>query len=913
MQEADKVRKLKAYAQAVLAALDAEPPATDAAVERLFRDIRTAAQETIRRAGSPIKIGVVGEFNAGKTLVLGSLIGYADALPVSEVPTTGNVTALRFRPRAELKKTEVGPFTVEFLDRATAIECLRELLKVADERARDAGLPAADRKALSVLREKAAASPWAEIETWCRQAWSHGGDNPNPALRNLLRELTWFVRCCQSQAGATLLDAAEVKHRIFPIDAETAREGLALSRSRTSVTALRFDELPQAPGAMPRPLTAAWLRSAFPLIRRVDADVQLSERVWDLSGMAGAGEWILLDFPGLGAAESGVRDAFLCRRELREVQTILILLDGRRPGGEGGQNIFSMMSADRPAGQDLRDSILVVMNRFDQLPIQADGGEAVLDRLIGWRDSEEAGEQGAGSRGEKKHWHSEPSSLPAPLLPAPPLILPPAETEPLPEKEVLTQLPVLGAMVVGARNLTRRDDRIVALSALWALGDLHRVLPGDVPVGSPDFVASLTSLLKSPPPLRLKWERLAQLLREAEPRSSLARWLEDFTRDGGLGRLQRLIVDHVSQHGLRQLLDYVRVSAEELWRATRRLPKTRPVAAGTQGLTADNVRHAVDALYDTYTALKAEYEQTSPELTVAVDGQRMSLQEMVYDQVTRSVFEWPVWNELLNKVQKDGTIQPAAIAGQKKSRGWDAEDEEPALKLPSDSREFFEPFKQTLRQNETAALDCIRKAVSEQLAALAKRARPIVENLTVLLADPKTQERVDQFDRNEKEQGRRAVAKGQLNILRWAADPGDKDTFERFLGTYLTDEQDAIPAEACFPLPGGDATQTPQRFPWARTGGTPGGNHQVLVLRLRDALADGMRRRVLQRVSQLNKQVLDGLKDTFTTWSERLLMLSGNAALLARLAGEAPAQGSGPEWKTAAVEYPLTPVPSETV
>src|SRR5262249_12852862 len=156
---------------------------------------------------------------------------------------------------------------------------------------------------------------------------------------------------------------------------------------------------------------------------------------WDLSGMQGAGEWILLDFPGLGAAESGVRDAFLCRRELREVQTILILLDGRRPGGEGGQNIFSMLSVDRP-GQGLGDSVLGVLTRFDQLPIQADGGEVVLDRLIGWRDAQ----------------IEEPDSLP------------PADAEPLPEKEVLTELPVLGAVVVGARNLTRRDDRIVVLS-----------------------------------------------------------------------------------------------------------------------------------------------------------------------------------------------------------------------------------------------------------------------------------------------------------------------------------------------------------------------------------------------------------------------------------------------------------------
>src|SRR5262249_53253555 len=374
-------------------------------------------------------------------LLLGSLIGYADALPISEVPTTGNVTALWFRPRPELQPTEIGPFRVEFLDRATALDCLRELLKVGEERARDAGVGAADRKTLSELGERAAGGPWAEVEAWCRTVWAHGGDHPNPALRHLLRELTWFVRCCRSVAGTALLDAREPQQRVFPVDAETAREGLALPRSNTSISALKFDDLPQARGPRPQPLNAAWLRKAFPLIRRVDVEVGVSQQIWDLSGMEGAGEWVLLDFPGLGAAEPGVRDGFLCKRELREVQTILVLLDGRRPGGEGGQIIFNMMNADRPAGQDLRDSILVVMNRFQHCPTQADNGEATLERLISWPDS----------------------TLQAPDT------LPGAAPEPVKEAEALRQLPVLAAMLMGARNLTRRDDRIVIMSALWAL------------------------------------------------------------------------------------------------------------------------------------------------------------------------------------------------------------------------------------------------------------------------------------------------------------------------------------------------------------------------------------------------------------------------------------------------------------
>src|SRR5262249_10132315 len=154
----------------------------------------------------------------------------------------------------------------------------------------------------------------------------------------------------------------------------------------------------------------------------------------------------------------------------------------------------------------------------------------------------------------------------------------------------------------------RRDERVVFVSALWALGDLQKQLPGDVPVGSSDFVAGLINLLKAPPSLRLKWERLAQLLREAEPLNPPAPWLEDFARDGGFGRLQRLIVEHVAQHGLRQLLDYVRAAAEDLRRAVGRLPKRRPRPGGESGPTTESVRRAVDGLYDVYTALKAEYE-----------------------------------------------------------------------------------------------------------------------------------------------------------------------------------------------------------------------------------------------------------------------------------------------------------------
>src|SRR5262245_33537287 len=136
MSAAAQIRGLKDYADAVLRALDAEPELTesereDTRLAETLEQVRVLAEETIRRAGSLVKIGVTGEFAAGKTLLLGSLVGFADALPVHELPSTGNVTALRLVPAAGARGTEVGPFSIEFMDRDTAQTCLKELLRAA--------------------------------------------------------------------------------------------------------------------------------------------------------------------------------------------------------------------------------------------------------------------------------------------------------------------------------------------------------------------------------------------------------------------------------------------------------------------------------------------------------------------------------------------------------------------------------------------------------------------------------------------------------------------------------------------------------------------------------------------------------------------------------------------------------------
>ena len=90
--EPDKLARLKEYGEFILRKIDSVPqrPSQEedwvpTSLDDCLLRLREAAENTIKLATSPVKIGVMGEFSSGKSLLLGSLIGYADALPVMKI------------------------------------------------------------------------------------------------------------------------------------------------------------------------------------------------------------------------------------------------------------------------------------------------------------------------------------------------------------------------------------------------------------------------------------------------------------------------------------------------------------------------------------------------------------------------------------------------------------------------------------------------------------------------------------------------------------------------------------------------------------------------------------------------------------------------------------------------------------
>ncbi len=149
--------------------MDSENATADTGWRAALEAIRKAAQVVETNAQAPVKIGVVGEFSAGKTLLLGSLIGYADALPVSELPTTGNMTTLNFKVADELETTRVGPYHIQFLDHDGFRECLAYLLEQAQKRALTAELREDLIEQLKTITPTAD-EVFSKIEAWARAA-----------------------------------------------------------------------------------------------------------------------------------------------------------------------------------------------------------------------------------------------------------------------------------------------------------------------------------------------------------------------------------------------------------------------------------------------------------------------------------------------------------------------------------------------------------------------------------------------------------------------------------------------------------------------------------------------------------------------------------------------------------------------
>ncbi|KHG39936.1 MAG: proteasome protein [Aphanizomenon flos-aquae KM1D3_PB] len=799
--EPDKLARLKEYGEFILRKIDSVPqrPSQEedwvpTSLDDCLLRLREAAQKTVELANSPVKIGVMGEFSSGKSLLLGSLIGYADALPVSENPTTGNVTAIHIKPQDDFATTQVNNYTVEYLSHEGVNECLHFILKEANRRATSAGVTP-----LQVAKIKTGK----DISIWCEEVWKSSN---NLELRYLVRELVLFLRAYQAYGEALC-------GRFYQIDGITAREGLQLAEMPMAIQSLKFEDLPAAnvrlPNA-PQRLGTQLLQTSFLLIRRVDIEVKISREIWDVTG---AEEFVLLDFPGLGAANSGARDTFLSLRELAQVQTILVLLNGKSPGSDRAHKIFTMMQQQRP-GQDLKDLILVGVGRFDQLPLESEGGERELDLLINNQ----------------------------------------SDSQPLQTNTVFQKLKVLKTIIDGAEAFTSQKDRIVLLSPLLGLAELAK-RSGQVKAGSEEFLANLDypEYLERPKKLQQKWGDLSESLLAADGRNQLGKQLGYFAQDGGISKLRELIQTHVANHGLKQLYEDTRRAADGI-RQQQEYLKEIIAEIHEQGIpTLDTpalleLRLAIESLDRTYRNFQKDLGKEQLK-----DRRGIVVSDVIKDELTLKVLNWSQWTLLFNKIQ-NGTITLAEFkgaAGKLFDRGNRVN-----TSIPTKSDDFYPAFEKTVRELENFASDRIRQAVIDLLSSLAHQITLEREKLQAILQPEMEQEIESKFGLEEAD---------LFYKLLLGSDPRQ---WKEAIIAEINNHNQTIKPESIFPLARQDEKHSVgQIFDWSperNQNPSRSVNHQLFVLRLRDEITASASLHLVQYVSESNQQVnieINGILD----------------------------------------------------
>ncbi len=847
----EQLRRYKEYGESVLQSLELvsqNPPPNESwvpsSIYESIQRLQQSAQRTVQLASSPVKIGIMGEFSSGKTLLLGSLIGYADALPVSETPTTGNVTAIHLVQQKDFQTTKVGKFKVEYLSHEGVKECLRFMLEETQQRARTTELSPADLATLKSLHPTSVVDSNG-ILRWCEQVWNQ---TQSLELRSLLRELVIFVRTYN-------VYREDVCGKIYQIDNTTAHKGLRLAEPPMNILELSFDRLPPPPRpweTVAQP-SAKDLQNSFSLIRRVDLTVEISKEIWNLSSFQGTNEFVLLDFPGLGSADSGVRDAFLSLRELRDVQTILLLLNGRYPGGATAAKIRSMLERDK--GQDLKDRIIVGVGRFNQLPL-SQSDERAMDELI--------------------------------------------EEPLLSEEALLDRLRILQLTIASASNLTTEKKNIVLLSQLHGLTKLAE-LSSLVQVSSSDFSPELDKSNKlEESDLRRKWQQLSEMLPTS---STLHKQLSDYAEDGGINRLRSLLKEHVAVHGMKQLIEdtqraveTVRQEQSLLKNLLLEIPAYIPVVESPAFVT---LREAIENLVTTY----RQFQEDLDKQPILKNRNGVSVSDVVKDELINKIFfDWSEWTLLFDRT-KNGTI---ALT---KSESFFDEDEVEDF-IPTKSDDFYAAFVQTINEMQSFAHDCTIQAVTDLFGKLSSDVKIERDKLNTILQPDQEQNIEKKFGKNQIRLFRN-ILRGVDPANKWqklviqhsglavSATPINAEILfplarkddKHFNGQIFDWSPDKK-----FPVP-------PRPF-----------NHQIAVLRLRDEITSSAGLHLVQYVSQLTKQVKSSfslaLKEIVDNLQE--LLKSKNEPLLRYIAAaEENTSTSTPPWLETLSQIPAISDPEK--
>ncbi len=586
MSDTDELVQLRDFGVALQKYLTSLTPPPECAASA--NELADLADRLIAEADGPLRIGVVGEYSSGKSLLLGVLLHDPCLLPTSPDPTTGNVTELRFSRQPEDRTpghAEIRYFTRDDLDVLDG--------RLTDELRAAAGQPHGAEP--GDLHDDRA------LTTWCAQLWQ----SPDPVTRKLIRELL-YTRAAGAR-GAALLGTTRT------VDLNRLTEVLQIPGV---ADASAFPEVPEPGWRLDSSGHPAW---AFQLIDRVLLDVRVPADVWDLSALPAECEFVLLDFPGVGGGLTHVRDLYLTQRGLRDVHTVLVMVDSEKPGGRAADAFYGFLheltttsSHDDhpdpdPDEEPLANRLLYCATRFDKLKPPT---EAELSAGLGVAGLTEQGllSQATPLRTLLQSGHRPGASSMSAMLSS------------------MTTIAATGMTPVPA-------DLDLGLQAGNALAGARR------------------------------WRVIAEALTASGTGRDLASELRDYAQDGGIARLRALLERHVTEHGLGQRLARMRELVAAIEHSKADLVFGLQSHTLSPATAPDDPAVAASRLLTALSSYHARYQRLRPQLrdpAMIELSPPWSLRDDVGRRAAQLVTEWKQWADILACVQGNVIVAPSA-------------------------------------------------------------------------------------------------------------------------------------------------------------------------------------------------------------------------------------------------------------
>jgi hypothetical protein len=646
-----EIERMREDAHDLLKALYAEHFPDDDVVRGLRARIEQSATEVIRAADDPVTLGIVGEFSVGKSLLLGTLLGRPDLLPVEDRATTGNVTALHLRPGRPGETTRFeGDPEIHYLTAEELSKCVRTIMDHLVHHY--AGVLHRDLPELDGYDP--VTQGWDRLVAVCRRLWGPETSG-NPIILDTARELL--------RIRAAHLSGADLLGEVVSVPDTRVREAAIELGTEEG-------DLGSYPDFPVRTVTKSVVKSddsalriSFPLIRRVAYKVAVDGGLWSLDSLRGSDdEVVLLDFPGLTASRSARRDEYLSSTELRDVHTIVTVFSMQKPDTKTPLEFRSMLQQHGRERAELDQSVLAVGNRFDTIEVPAalsagqPTAEVLLDhgglvgrfadtarRLVGRQDQTAAGRR---DRGDSA------------------------------------------------------DAQITIVSAVAAIS--HYRYPVSFPAEEQE---RLEVALRAAPRSMANWGDVGQRLAAGQPGSRWARVLIDYGKDGGIGALRALIEDHAARNGLVNKFKVVE-------RADRRLREQLPQLArliAPERVGASELERAQELLTQTFEDFRRLYgeidtaarEFSDPTRVTLADG-TSSLVSGLRDRAVIEVFRWPYWQQFLQRAEHGYVVKATQPVRRRYIKSADEE---------ATTRTFIDQYRDTLKRTVQWGLAQLAEAV----------------------------------------------------------------------------------------------------------------------------------------------------------------------------------------------------------